>query len=161
MDFLTNYKNFENFSEDEKKELVFSCVKFYEDKAINYILANLSNDRKENFKKEDVKVEFLDKEFNGKKISFGDNIVYVDTHSFEKEKKLLFFEIAQNTICAVFSHIFSSSEKGERKTSFSNIANGFLASITCEFARGESFENDMMQGFESVLVNDNSIELGL
>ena len=49
-------------------------------------------------------------------------------------------------------HLFyNTASDPNKKTKFGSIANGFLASITSEFAKGNQFETDMMQAYEEVL----------
>ncbi len=144
MEFLKNYGKWENLDEKGKQEVVRECVKFYENKTLEYILSNLDRAKRAKFKKEPVKVEFT--KSISKKVAFADNVVYVASLSGKKSN--LFFKIAQNTICAVFANIFknTSGNKG-KKTKFGELANGFLASITSEFAKGAEFESDMMAEF--------------
>ena len=67
--------------------------------------------------------------------------------------------VAKNTICAVFANLFKNTTGNKRKkTKFGELANGFLASITSEFAKGAEFEADMMQEFAVVLEAQASVE---
>ncbi len=155
--FFENYQNWANLSMGDRKECVVGCVKFYEDKTVQYILSNLPVTKAQQYNRESVKVEFVDK--LDRDVAFSDNVVQVLKDSLLGSKKDLFFKVAQNTICAVFANMFkNTASNGDRKTKFSSIASGFLASITSEFAKGEQFENDMMDEFASVLLQENVME---
>ena len=152
--FFENYQNWEDLSFKDKKECIKKCVKFYEDKTVQYILSNLPVSKASQYKRENVEVEFVNK--LDKDVAFADNAVQVKESSLQGSKKDLFFKVAQNTICAVFANMFkNTSSNGGRKTKFSSIAGGFLASITSEFAKGEQFENDMMEEFSTILTQEN------
>ncbi len=156
MNFLKNYNKWEDLSLEQKKSVVEDCVKFYENKTLDYILSNLPKAKRDKFKKEPVKVEYT-KSSSNKPVGFGDNVVFVAS-PFLLKKSDLFFKIAQNTICSVFANLFkNTSGDKKKKTKFGELATGFLASITSEFAKGAEFENDMMQEFASVL----DLDLGL
>lgn len=148
MEFLKGYSKWEDLSDKEKVEVVRECVKFYENKTLDYILSNLPVDKRKKFKKTPVKIEFISE--GTRRVSFGDNVVFIK--SLTGKKSSLFFKIAQNTICAVFANIFKNTtgNKG-KKTKFGQLASGFLASITSEFAKGAELEGDMMSEFGMTL----------
>ena len=152
-DFLKEYKLWDSKDEKGKKEILLSCASFYEEKAIDYILANFPKKKQKEFKKDPIQVEFTPDLVNGKDVSFGDNIVFVLEDLLNtSDKKTLFFQLARNTICAVFVNLFyNTASDPKKKTKFGTIANGFFASITTEFAKGKDFENDMMQAYAEVL----------
>ena len=157
MTFFENYFNWDKLGVLAKKQSMQGCVSFYEAKTLDYILSNLPLATSKNFKKEPVKVEFVNDD--GKQVAFGDNVVFIQETAVVASKKNLFFDIAKNTICAVFAHIFkNTSSNSNKKTKFSTIASGFLASITSEFAKGEDFANDMMEQFEMTISQDLSLE---
>lgn len=148
--FLKNYGNYEELSLKDKKEAVTECAKFYEQKTVNYILSNLPKQKQKEFSKEPLGVIFVDKA--PKNISFGNNVVTVLDSFLKEPKKEIFFNVAQNTICAVFVNLFyNTASSSGKKTSFGQIANGYLASITSEFAKDTQFENDMMAGMQEIL----------
>ncbi len=158
MVFLNGYNDWESLNYDNKKDAIVKCVKFYETKTIEYILSNLPKKKREGFSKKAVKVEFV--ELSDKIVKFGNNVVYVEK-SLSQNKKDIFFNVAQNTICAVFANLFTSTVGNpNKKTSFLTLANGFIASITSEFAKGKDFESDMMEEFANVLSNEMSMEAG-
>ena len=148
--FLKDYKNFEDLSERDKQDAVIDCAKFYEQKTVNYILGNLPKTKQKEFSKEPLEVIFVD---NAKKpVTFGNNVITVLDTFLNNTKKEVFFNVAQNTICAVFVNLFyNTASDPNKKTSFGKIANGYLATITAEFAKNTQFENDMMAGLEEVL----------
>ena len=153
-DFLKEYKNWDEKNEKGKKQILVDCASFYEEKALDYILASLPKAKQKEFKKDPVTVEFLSAvQDNNGEVSFGDNIVYILESLLETaDKKTLFFKVARNTICAVFVNIFyNTASDPKKKTRFGSIANGFFASITNEFAKGKEFEADMMQAYAEVL----------
>ena len=155
--FFENYQNWDNLSLSEKKNCVAGCVKFYEDRTVQYILSNLPVDKAGEYKREAVKLEFVENQ--DKDVAFSDNAVSVLLGALSGAKKDLFFKVAQNTICAVFANMFkNTSSNAGRKTKFSSIAGGFLASITSEFAKGEQFESDMMEEFASVFAQETVLE---
>lgn len=148
--FLKNYKDWEKLKINEKMSSLLECARFYEQKTVDYILANLPKKKQKEFTKEPVDVVF---EKSGEKdVWFGDNVVHV-SHTFENlPKKDLFFKVAQNTICAVFVNLFyNTAGNPNKKTRFGNIANGFLASITSEFAKNQEFEADMISAYTEIL----------
>ena len=148
--FLKEYKDWENKDFEGKKQLIRDCVAFYEEKAVMYILSNLPKKKQKEFAKESVVVEFLEEA--KKPVTFGDNEVLVLKAFVEEDKKSVCFKVAQNTICAVFVNLFyNTASDPSKKTKFGSIANGFLASITSEFAKGNEFENDMMQAYQEIL----------
>jgi len=147
-----SYKSWNSMNENEKKLTLVDCASFYEEKALDYILAGLSKAKQRDFKKDPVRVEFAEVLKDKKDVSFGDNIVYVSFDSLNYDKKALFFKVARNTICAVFVHLFyNTASNPKKKTKFASIANGFFASITTEFAKGQEFESDMMQAYAEIL----------
>ena len=152
-DFLKDYKTWEFNKEKGKKQIIVDCASFYEEKALDYILANMPKAKQKNFTKDPVIVEFVANKVNKKDVTFGDNIVYVFEEILNTtDKKTLFFNVARNTICAVFVNLFyNTASDPKRKTRFSSIANGFFASITNEFAQGKEFEADMMPAYEQIL----------
>ena len=152
-DFLKEYKSWDSKNTKGKKDILLSCASFYEEKAIDYILANFPKKKQKEFKKDPIIVEFTPNLVNGKEVSFGDNIVFVLEELIETgDKKNIFFQVARNTICAVFVNLFyNTASDPKKKTRFGSIANGFFATITTEFAKGKEFENDMMQAYAEVL----------
>ena len=149
-DFLKEYKNWEEKDFEGKKQLIRDCASFYEEKAVMYVLSSLPKKKQKEFKKDPIVVGFLDNA--QKEVGFGDNEIYVVNSFVEQDKKTVCFKVAQNTICAVFVHLFyNTASDPNKKTKFGSIANGFLASITSEFAKGNQFEIDMMQAYEEVL----------
>ena len=126
---------------------------FYEEKALDYILASLPKAKQKEFTKDPVIVEFLSTPQDNRDVSFGDNIVYIWEELLEtNDKKTLFFKVARNTICAVFINIFyNTASDPKKKTKFGTIANCFFASITEEFAKGKEFEMDMMEAYEQIV----------
>lgn len=157
MVFVEDYKDWDNLSHDKKVLAVTNCVRFYEAKTVEYIVNNLSKEKKKGFKASPVKVEFV--KLQDRPVSFGKNIVFVN-EDFSLPKKDLFFMVAQSTVCAVFANLFSTTASNPNKnTKFSMVANGFLASITNEFAVEQDFEKDMMQEFEAVLSNEMATEM--
>lgn len=152
-DFLKEYKTWETKNDKAKKQVLVDCASFYEEKAIDYILASMPKSKQKEFKKDPVVVEFVSTPQNDRNVSFGDNIVYIlDGLLNTDDKKGLFFQVARNTICAVFVNLFyNTASDPKKKTRFGSIANGFFASITNEFAKGKDFEADMMQAYEQVL----------
>ena len=152
-DFLKDYKNWDSQNEKGKKQILVDCASFYEEKALDYILASLPKAKQKEFTKDPVIVEFLSTPQDNKDISFGDNIVYIWEELLKtNDKKTLFFKVARNTICAVFVNIFyNTASDPKKKTRFGTIANCFFASITEEFAKGKDFEADMMEAYEQVV----------
>lgn len=152
-DFLKEYKTWETKNDKAKKQVLVDCASFYEEKAIDYILASMPKSKQKEFKKDPVIVEFVSTKQNDREVSFGDNIVYIlDGLLNTDDKKALFFQVARNTICAVFVNLFyNTASDPKKKTRFGSIANGFFASITNEFAKGKEFEADMMQAYEQIL----------
>ena len=149
-DFLKDYKNWENVSLEERKEIIKECAEFYEERTLNYILSSLPKKKQKEFEKEPLEVIFVDKA--PKAVSFGDNVITVLEDILQSDKKDVCFKVAQNSICAVFVHLFhNTASDPNKKTRFGSIANGFLASITSEFAKGKEFESDMMQAYQEVL----------
>ena len=149
-DFLKDYKKYDDLNLKAKKEAIVDCARFYEQKAVAYIISNLPKKKQKEFTKEPVEVIFVDKAKRA--VSFGNNVVTVLEGYVNNPKKEVFFNVAQSAICAVFVNLFySTASDPNKKTSFGKIANGFLASITAEFAKGSTFEADMMQGMAEVL----------
>ncbi len=145
-EFFKNYNKWEVLSVDDKKDTLYSCAKFYEEKTVDYILAYLPENKRRSFSKAPVKLEFSATQVAGKNISFGDNVVHVyATQLLSERKAKLFYGVAKNTIYAVFLNLFNSTaNSGSKKTKFSSIADGYFASITNEFCIGQAFEQDMM-----------------
>ncbi len=157
MEFFDSYKKWEKLSDKDRESVILACIKFYENKTVEYILSNLPKNKRESFKKEPVRLEVVDN--SQRSVEFGDNVVYILKSAFYYDKKDLFFMVAKNTICAVFANLFKNTTGNKRKkTKFGELANGFLASITSEFAKGAEFEADMMQEFAVVLESQASIE---
>lgn len=154
-DFFKGYKSWENKDEKEKKEILVSCAGYYEEKALDYILAGVSKEKREQFTKDPVCVSFVSFPQKERGVAFDNNVVYILESLLETEdKKTLFFKVARNTICAVFVNIFYDvASDPNKKTKFGSIANGFFASITNEFAKGKDFEADMMVAYEEILGN--------
>lgn len=152
-DFLKDYKTWDKQNAKGRKQILVDCASFYEEKALDYILASLPKAKQKDFQKDPVVVEFVSTPHNEKDVTFGDNIVYILDDLVENgDKKSLFFKVARNTICAVFVNIFyNTASDPKKKTRFGSIANGFFASITNEFAKGKDFEADMMQAYAEVL----------
>ena len=149
-DFLKDYKEWENVGVEDRKQIVKGCAEFYEEKTLNYILSSLPKKKQKEFEKEPLEVIFVDKAAKG--VSFGDNVITVLDQILEGDKKDVCFKVAQCSICAVFVHLFhNTASDPNKKTKFGSIANGFLASITSEFAKGKEFESDMMQAYQEVL----------
>ena len=148
--FLKDYRNFALLDIEDKKKAVVDCARFYEQKAVTYILANLPKNKQKEFNKEPIEVVFVDKA--NKNVSFGNNVITVLDAFLNNSKQEVFFNVAQNAICAVFVNLFyNTASDPNKKTSFGKIANGYLATITAEFAKNTEFENDMMAGLEEVL----------
>ena len=148
--FLKDYANFDSLNLENKKSAVIDCAKFYEQKTVNYILGNLPKQKQKNFSKEPLEVIFVDKA--KKNVVFGNNVVTVLDSFLNEAKNEVFFNVAQNTICAVFVNLFyNTASDPNKKTSFGQIANGYMATITSEFAKNTQFENDMMAGLQEVL----------
>jgi len=151
--FFKDYQKWENLSVDEKKDTLQGCVKFYDSKTLDYILANLPENKRKNFVKEPVQLDFTATPTAKKNVSFGDNVVFVfSTQLLSAVKKKLFFEVAKNTICAVFLNLFNNTANtAVKKTKFGELANGYFASITSEFGEGQEFEQDMMSVCSEIL----------
>lgn len=148
--FLKDYRNFESLNEKAKKEAVVDCARFYEEKAVSYIISNIPKNKQKQFKKEPLEVIFVDKA--AKNVSFGNNVITVLDAFLNNTKREVFFAVAQNAICAVFVNLFyNTASDPNKKTSFGKIASGFMATITTEFAKNTQFENDMMAGLQEVL----------
>ena len=148
--FLKDYENFNSLNKKDKKNAVINCAKFYEQKTVNYIVANLPKQKQKKFSKEPLEVIFVDKA--QKNVAFGNNVVTILDKFLESSKNEVFFSVAQNAICAVFVNLFySTASDPNKKTSFGQIANGYMASITSEFAKNTEFENDMMAGMQEIL----------
>jgi len=149
-DFLKDYKNWENVGAEGRKVIVRECAAFYDEKTVEYIISSLPKKKQKEFTKEPLEVIFVDKA--DKAVAFGDNVITVYEDILWTEKKDVCFKVAQSSICAVFVHLFhNTASDPNKKTKFGSIANGFLASITSEFAKGKDFENDMMQAYQEVL----------
>ncbi|MBQ3048225.1 MAG: hypothetical protein IJD48_04360 [Clostridia bacterium] len=149
-DFLKDYKNWENVGVNERKIIVKECAAFYDEKTVGYILSSLPKKKQKEFSKEPLEVVFVDKA--AKPVVFGDNVITVYEDFLLNDKKDVCFKVAQSSICAVFVHLFhNTASDPNKKTRFGSIANGFLASITSEFAKGKEFESDMMQAYQEIL----------
>lgn len=146
-EFFDGYKKWTGLSVDEKKKTLTDCVRFYEGKTVEYILAYLPEKMKKQFSKIPTLVEWTAGQTMAQSVSFGDNVVYVLSSLLLTEpKKSLFFEVAKNTIYAVFLHLFTSTASSPtKKTKFGELANGYFAAITSEFCGGQDFEKDMME----------------
>lgn len=155
MDFFKSYQKFELLTDDKKIAVLKECVKFYEDRCVEYILRELPLEAKKQFKKEPVSLVVTEKPTNDKGITFGDNVVYVVGDALSSDKRGLFYSVCKCTICAVFLNLFSSTAttKG-KKTKFGELASGYFASITNEFG-AQAFTQDMMsQMTESLALTD-------
>lgn len=152
-DFFKDYKVWEEKDEKERKKILLSCAEYYEEKTIDYILQGLPKEKRNEFKKDPVTLQFITYLVKSKEISFDDNIVYILESLINiEDKKNLFFQVARNTICAVFVNIFYNiASDPNKKINFGSIVNGFFASITNEFAKGKDFEADMMNVYEQIV----------
>ena len=151
--FMIAYEKWEGLSQEQKATALSQCVAFYDEKAVDYVTANLTKEKKEAFSKLPCDLVVNEIKRNGKDVSFGDNVVYVTTDALNVfDKKELFFAVSKSTICAVFIDLFknTASDPG-RKTQFSSVINGYFASITNEFLAGQGFEADMMAELEASL----------
>lgn len=154
-EFIKGYKVWEQKNEQEKKDILLDCAGYYEEKTIDYILNGVSKERREEFIKDPVIVNFVTFPQKERDVAFDNNIVFVlESLLVDPDKKALFFKVARNTICAVFVNIFYDvATDPNKKTKFGNIANGFVASITNEFTKSKDFEADMMEAYEEILGN--------
>jgi len=152
-EFFKSYQKWESLSVQDKKDTLQSCVEFYESKTLSYILAFMPEKKRKNFVKEPVQLKFSTTQTVGHDVSFADNVVIVfSTKLLSGDKKNLFFEVAKNTICAVFLNLFNNTANTSGKqTKFGELANGYFASITSEFGEGMQFEQDMMAVCSEVL----------
>ena len=76
-----------------KKQILVDCASFYEEKALDYILASLPKAKQKEFTKDPVIVEFLSTPQDNRDVSFGDNIVYIWEELLKSnDKKTLFFK---------------------------------------------------------------------
>lgn len=149
-DFLKDYKKWESVGLEDRKQIAIDCARFYDEKTLEYILSSLPKKKQKEFYKEPLEVIFVDKA--AKAVSFGDNVITILEDILEGDKKEVCFKIAQCSICAVFVHLFhNTAADPNAKTKFGSIANGFLASITSEFAKGKEFESDMMMAYQEIL----------
>ena len=148
--FLKDYRNYENLEQKDKEKAVVDCARFYEGKAVEYILSNVPKKKQKEFKKEPLEVIFVDRA--KKDVVFGNNVITILDAFLNNPKKEVFFNVAQNAICAVFVNLFyNTASDPNKKTSFGSIANGYMATITSEFAKNTQFENDMMAGLQEIL----------
>ena len=53
-DFLKDYKTWEFNKEKGKKQIIVDCASFYEEKALDYILANMPKAKQKEFKQIDL-----------------------------------------------------------------------------------------------------------
>lgn len=146
-DFFDGYKKWARLDVEQKKKTLMDCARFYEGKTVDYVLAYLPENMKKKFSKTPVVLEWTVVQTAGQNVSFGDNVVYVLSSLLLMEgKKSLFFEVAKNTIYAVFFHLFNSTATSpSKKTRFGELANVYFASITSEFCAHQDFEKDMME----------------
>ena len=163
--FMMAYEKWEGLTLEQRMSALTQCVSFYDEKAVEYVTANLPKAKKAKFSKEPCDIVLNDIQRNGKDISFGDNVVYVTTDAVVGfDKKELFFSISKSTICAVFISLFKNTASDpNRKTQFSSVINGYFASITNEFLAGQGFEADMMAALEAslpALVSEIGMEMG-
>lgn len=143
------YSNWAGLNVTQRIEALKDCVKFYEIKTVQFIMTKVVPQRRMSYKKIPVKLEITTEQVGGRDVSFSDNIVYVVQTSLLADKKQLFYDVAKNTICAVFLNMFSNtSTDPSSKTRFGTLASNFLATITSEFGQGTAFEQDIMQAFE-------------
>ena len=151
--FMMAYEKWESLSQEQRTSALRQCVAFYDEKAVEYVTANLPKEKKEAFSKVPCDLVVNEIKRNGKDVSFGDNVVYLTTDALVGfEKKELFFAVSKSTICAVFINLFTNTASDpNRKTQFSSVINGYFASITNEFLAGQGFEADMMAALESSL----------
>ncbi|NCB48239.1 MAG: hypothetical protein EOM55_01220 [Clostridia bacterium] len=158
-EFFKSYQKWEHLSIEDKKDTLQNCVEFYESKTLSYILAFLPEEKRVKFVKEPVQLRFTTTQTAGQDVSFADNVVMVfSTKILSGDKKNLFFDVAKNTICAVFLNLFNSTANtSSKKTKFGELANGYFASITSEFGEGQQFEQDMMAVCSEVL--SESVEM--
>lgn len=146
MNFTNQYDNWSRLTKVEKKSAIKEVVAFYEEKTIGYILAHVKKEIK--LDRKNVAIEYVDGEGRDK-VLFDNNVVYVGVDTMENgRQQKLFYDLAQNTVCAVFLNLFSSTASNPgRKTSFGSIANSYALSITSEFVNSLSFQQDMMASF--------------
>ena len=143
------YNNWAGLNVTQRVEALKDCVKFYEIKTVQFIMTKVVPQRRMSYKKFPVKLEITTEQVGGRDVSFSDNVVFVVQTALLADKKQLFYDVAKNTICAVFLNMFSNtSTDPNSKTRFGTLASGFLATITSEFGQGTPFEQDMMQSFE-------------
>ena len=146
------YNNWDELDVNARVEALKDCAKFYETKTVQFIMTRVVAQRRMTYKKVPVKLEITTEQVGGRDVSFADNQVFVVQTALLKDKKQLFYDVAKNTICAVFLNMFSNtSTDPNSKTGFGALASGFLATITSEFGQGSAFEQDMMQGFEMAM----------
>lgn len=158
-EFFKSYQKWERLSVQDKKDTLQSCVEFYENKTLSYILAFLPEKKRVKFVKEPVELRFTTTQTASQDVCFADNAVIVfSTKLLSGDKKNLFFDVAKNTICAVFLNLFNNTASTSgKKTKFGELANGYFASITSEFGEGQQFEQDMMAVCSEVLAE--SVEM--
>lgn len=158
MSFTNQYDNWNRLATVEKKSTIKEVVAFYEEKTIKYILAYVKKGIK--LDRKNVAIEYVDGEGRDK-VLFDNNIVYVGVDTMENgRQQKLFYDLAQNTVCAVFLNLFSSTAGNpNRKTSFGSIASSYALSITSEFVNSISFQQAMMASFAMEL--GESMGLGM
>ena len=151
--FMMAYEKWGSLTLEQRMGALTQCVSFYDEKAVEYVTANLPKSKKAKFTKEPCDIVLNDIKRNGKDVSFGDNVVYVTTDAVVGfDRKDLFFAVSKSTICAVFINLFKNTASDpNRKTQFSSVINGYFASITNEFLAGQGFEADMMAALEASL----------
>lgn len=146
------YNNWSELDVTSRVEALKDCVRFYETKTVQFIMTKVVPQRRMTYKKAPVKLEITTEQVGGQDVSFTNNEVFVVQTALLSDKKKLFYDVAKNTICAVFLNMFSNtSTDPNSKTGFGTLASSFLATITSEFGQGTAFEQDMMQGFEMAM----------
>lgn len=144
MDFTANYDKWNILTRKAKESTIKSIVAFYEEKTIQYILSNIKKKIKLN--REKVKVEYVTRQSG--EVTFGDNVVYIKNKVVDSDDKSFIYQVAQNTVCAVFLNLFSNTATSPNKrTSFGALAGNFTASITIEFVDSMTFAQDMLEQF--------------
>lgn len=146
------YNSWGELNVTDRVEALKDCVRFYETKTVQFIMTKVIAERRMTYKKTPVKLEITTEQVGGRDVSFSNNQVFVVQTALLIDKKQLFYDVAKNTICAVFLNMFSNtSTDPNSKTGFGSLASSFLATITSEFGQGSDFEADMMQGFEAAM----------
>lgn len=146
MSFIKNYEIYETLPMEERKNTIGEVVAFFEEKTIQYILSNLKREIK--LDKAPVAIQYVGELIEGKNVSFASNTVYIYEGFLAEDKQSIFYEVAHNTVCAIFLCLFSNTAANpKKKTSFSKLSSTFTASIASEFALGTSFAQDIMSEF--------------